>query len=139
MTAWPPARLNTSVCYRSRSDPGYLREIRAAAYGGSAANRRTIVTGRSTHDYRGAGDPERRFLGRGGRRISGERGLPLTTLKASFASYEGMKPRPMRIARGEHRISPREPKVWFTSTDSFAKVLSTGNRDLLRAIAVTTA
>ncbi len=41
----------------------------------------------------------------------------------------------MRIARGEHRVPPREPKVWFISTESFAKVLSAGNRDLLRIIA----
>jgi predicted transcriptional regulator len=27
------------------------------------------------------------------------------------------------------------PKVWFTSTESFAKVLSAGNRELLRIIA----
>jgi predicted transcriptional regulator len=28
-----------------------------------------------------------------------------------------------------------EPKVWFTSTESFAKVRSAGNRELLRGIA----
>lgn len=27
-----------------------------------------------------------------------------------------------------------EPRVWFTSTESFAKVLSAGNRELLRII-----
>jgi len=32
-------------------------------------------------------------------------------------------------------IAPEEPKVWFTSTESFAKVLSAGNRELLRIIA----
>jgi len=41
----------------------------------------------------------------------------------------------MRIARGEHRVARGEPKVWFTSTESFAKVLSAGNRELLRIIA----
>src|SRR5580658_5820537 len=59
----------------------------------------------------------------------------MTTLKVGIASYDEMKSRTMRIARGEHRISPRDPKVWFTSTESFAKVLSAGNRDLLRVIA----
>ena len=40
----------------------------------------------------------------------------------------------MRIARGEK--PPRgTPKVWFTSTGSFSKVLSAGNRELLRIIA----
>ena len=28
-----------------------------------------------------------------------------------------------------------EPRVWFTSTESFVKVLSVGNRNLLRVIA----
>jgi predicted transcriptional regulator len=45
-----------------------------------------------------------------------------------------MKARTLRIARGEQRVSPREPKVWFTSTESFAKVLSAGNRALLGVI-----
>jgi predicted transcriptional regulator len=39
------------------------------------------------------------------------------------------------IGSGEQRIAPDEPKIWFTSTESFAKVLSAGNRDLLRVIA----
>ncbi|MDQ2803479.1 MAG: helix-turn-helix domain-containing protein [Pseudomonadota bacterium] len=39
------------------------------------------------------------------------------------------------MARGELRVAPDEPKVWFTSTESFAKVLSACNRDLLRVIA----
>lgn len=59
----------------------------------------------------------------------------MTTLRAGIASYEEMKARTMRIARGEHRIARGEPKVWFTSTESFAKVLSAGNRELLRIIA----
>jgi predicted transcriptional regulator len=59
----------------------------------------------------------------------------MTTLKVGIASYEEMKSRTMRIARGEQRVSRREPRVWFTSTESFAKVLSAGNRDLLRVIA----
>jgi predicted transcriptional regulator len=59
----------------------------------------------------------------------------MTTLKVGIASYKEMKVRTMRIARGEHRVRPGEPKVWFTSTESFAKVLSAGNRDLLRIIA----
>ena len=58
----------------------------------------------------------------------------MTTLKVGIASYEDMKARTMAVARGEHRIAPDEPKVWFTSTESFAKVLSAGNRDLLRVI-----
>jgi predicted transcriptional regulator len=59
----------------------------------------------------------------------------MTTLKVGIATYEEMKARTMRIARGEYRVAPDEPKVWFTSTESFAKVLSAGNRELLRIIA----
>jgi predicted transcriptional regulator len=59
----------------------------------------------------------------------------MTTLKVGIASYAEMKARAMRIARGEHHVAPDEPKVWFASTESFAKVLSAGNRDLLRIIA----
>ncbi len=59
----------------------------------------------------------------------------MTSLKVGIASYEEMKARTMAIARGERRAAPGEPKVWFTSTESFAKVLSAGNRALLRVIA----
>jgi predicted transcriptional regulator len=59
----------------------------------------------------------------------------MTTLKVGIASYEEMKSRTMAVARGEHRVAADEPKVWFTSTESFAKVLSAGNRELLRVIA----
>lgn len=59
----------------------------------------------------------------------------MTTLKVGIASYDEMKARTLRIARGQHRVGPREPKVWFTSTESFAKVLSAGNRELLQVIA----
>jgi predicted transcriptional regulator len=59
----------------------------------------------------------------------------MTTLKIGIASYDQMKARTMAIARGELRAKPREPKVWFTSTESFAKVLSNKNRALLEVIA----
>lgn len=52
-----------------------------------------------------------------------------------IASYEEMKARTMAIARGEYKPRPDEPKVWFTSPESFAKVLSDRNRALLRVIA----
>jgi predicted transcriptional regulator len=58
----------------------------------------------------------------------------VTTLRIGIASYEDMKARTLAVARGERRIARDEPKVWFTSTESFAKVLSAGNRELLRII-----
>ena len=59
----------------------------------------------------------------------------MTTLKVGIASYAEMKARTMAVAQGKQRIAANEPKVWFTSTESFAKVLSAGNRALLQAIA----
>ena len=58
----------------------------------------------------------------------------MTTLKVGIADYDEMKARTMRIARGEEKPAAGDPKVWFTSTESFAKVLSAGNRELLRII-----
>ena len=59
----------------------------------------------------------------------------MTTLKVGIADYKSMKARTLNIARGEERPGPNDPKVWFTSTESFAQVLSAGNRELLRTIA----
>jgi predicted transcriptional regulator len=59
----------------------------------------------------------------------------MTTLRAGIASYEEMKARTMAVARGERRLGRNEPKVWFASTKSFARVLSDGNRKLLAIIA----
>lgn len=59
----------------------------------------------------------------------------MTTLKVGIASYDEMKARTLAVARGERRIEADEPKVWFTSTESFAKILSASNRALLRLIA----
>ncbi|HKN00863.1 MAG TPA: helix-turn-helix domain-containing protein [Candidatus Binataceae bacterium] len=40
----------------------------------------------------------------------------------------------MTIARGKLKPQAHEPKVWFTSTESFAKVSSNKNRALLAVI-----
>jgi predicted transcriptional regulator len=58
----------------------------------------------------------------------------MRTLRVGIASYEDMKARTLRIARGE-RPARGAPEVWFTSTESFSKVLSVGNHALLRIIA----
>jgi len=58
----------------------------------------------------------------------------MTTLKVGIADYDEMKARTMRIARGEEKPAADDPKVWFTSTESFAQILSSGNRELLRVI-----
>jgi len=59
----------------------------------------------------------------------------MKTLKIGIAGYDQMKARTMAIARGEYRPAKGEPKVWFTSVESFAKVLSQRNRELLALIA----
>jgi predicted transcriptional regulator len=61
----------------------------------------------------------------------------MTTLRVGIASYEQYKARTMAIVRGEYKVAPDEPKVWFSSIDSFAKILSERNRELLRVIAET--
>jgi predicted transcriptional regulator len=61
----------------------------------------------------------------------------MKTLKIGISTYEKMKARTLAIARGELKPKANEPKVWFTSTESFAKVLSNKNRALLATIAAT--
>lgn len=59
----------------------------------------------------------------------------MKTLQIGIAGYDRMKARTMAIARGEHKPAKGEPTVWFTSIESFAKVLSQRNRELLALIA----
>lgn len=59
----------------------------------------------------------------------------MRTLRVGIASYEQMKARTMAIARGKYKPAAGEPKVWFTSAESFARVLSDRNRALLGIIA----
>ncbi len=61
----------------------------------------------------------------------------MTTLNIGIASYEEFKNRTMAIARGEITPSDEEPKVWFTSRESFSRILSDRNRELLATIAKT--
>lgn len=61
----------------------------------------------------------------------------MTTLKVGIASYEQMKARTLAVAGGKQRARRDDPKVWFTSMESFAKVLSDRNRALLALIAET--
>jgi predicted transcriptional regulator len=59
----------------------------------------------------------------------------MKTLKVGIASYKEMKAMTLAMARGQRKLAPHEPRIWFPSTESFARVLSAGNRDLLRIIA----
>ncbi len=61
----------------------------------------------------------------------------MKTLKVGIATYEQFKARTIAIAKGEYKPQSDEPKIWFTSLESFAKLLSTKNRALLKLIAQT--
>jgi len=61
----------------------------------------------------------------------------MTTLKVGIANYEQMKARTLAVARGKQRARGEDPKICFTSMESFAKVLSHRNRALLALIAET--
>jgi predicted transcriptional regulator len=61
----------------------------------------------------------------------------MKTLKIGIASYEQYKARTLAIARGEYTPPANGPKIWFTSLESFAKLLSERNRALLALIAQT--
>jgi predicted transcriptional regulator len=61
----------------------------------------------------------------------------MTTLHVGIATYDQFKKRTLAMARGDYRRAAGEPKVWFTSLESFAKVLSEPNRELLRIIVET--
>lgn len=59
----------------------------------------------------------------------------MKTLKIGIATVQEYKERTMAIARGELTPSPQDPKIWFTSIESAAKLLSQSNRELLALIA----
>ena len=58
----------------------------------------------------------------------------MKTLRIGVASMADLKARTMAVARGELKLGPDEPKLWFTSIESLARVLSDRNRLLLDLI-----
>jgi predicted transcriptional regulator len=58
----------------------------------------------------------------------------MKTLRIGIASLSDMQARTMAVARGELKLPPDEPKLWFTSIESLARVLSDKNRLLLDLI-----
>ena len=55
-------------------------------------------------------------------------------LRIGIATREEMRRRTLAIVRGELVPGPGEPKVWFTSLESLAQVLSRPNKLLLATI-----
>lgn len=58
----------------------------------------------------------------------------MKTLRIGIAPYEQIKARTLAIARGEIKVKPTDPKIWFPSTESLVRVLSDKNRALLAVI-----
>jgi len=58
----------------------------------------------------------------------------IRVLRIGIASREQMKARTLAVARGELKLGANDPKVWFTSLESLAQVLSTKNQLLLELI-----
>lgn len=58
----------------------------------------------------------------------------MKVLRIGIAPYEKMKARALAIAGGDFESRPGEPKLWFTSIESLARVLSDKNRALLDLI-----
>jgi predicted transcriptional regulator len=57
-------------------------------------------------------------------------------LYIGIAPLAQMRARTIAIARGEYHPAKKDPKVWFTSIESLAQVLSTKNQLLLEMIRV---
>jgi len=55
-------------------------------------------------------------------------------LVVGIASYEDMKSRSLAIAKGDYKPKRGDPKVWFRSVESAAKILSEKNQKLLTLI-----
>lgn len=58
----------------------------------------------------------------------------MATLKVGIADHDETKTRTMRGTRGEEKPAAGEPKAWFNSIESFARTLTSGNRELLHII-----
>ena len=54
--------------------------------------------------------------------------------KVGIATHDQLRERALQIARGERRRRAGEPRIWFTSLESLARILSEPNRRLLRII-----
>ena len=59
----------------------------------------------------------------------------MKSLKIGILPQDQMRARVLKIARGELKPKPGDPKVWFPSIRSLAEILSDDNRELLKLIA----
>ena len=57
-----------------------------------------------------------------------------TSITIGILPQDKIRERMLAVAKGELKVKPSDPKVWFTSMRSLAEVLSDENRALLRTI-----
>jgi predicted transcriptional regulator len=55
-------------------------------------------------------------------------------MNIGIMSLEDYRDRTIAIVRGEYKVRPDEPKLWFQSIRRMSEILSEKNRDLLRVI-----
>ncbi len=58
----------------------------------------------------------------------------VSILRVGIAPYNEIKKRTLAIASGKHKPSSHDPKIWFSSIESLAQVLSSKNKILLEII-----
>jgi predicted transcriptional regulator len=58
----------------------------------------------------------------------------MKTIKIGIAPQDKIRERFLAIAKGELKVKPSDPKIWFASMRSLSQVLSDENRALLNAI-----
>jgi len=58
----------------------------------------------------------------------------MKVIKIGIATQDSIRNRMLAIARGEVKVKPSDPKIWFTSMRSLSQVLSDENRALLDVI-----
>lgn len=61
----------------------------------------------------------------------------MKTITIGIMPQDQIRARMLAVAKGEVKVKPNEPRVWFTSMRSLAEVLSDENRALLKVIAET--
>ncbi|MEO5660388.1 MAG: helix-turn-helix domain-containing protein [Polaromonas sp.] len=58
----------------------------------------------------------------------------MKSLTIGILAQDQIRQRMLAVAKGEIKVKPGDPNVWFTSMRSLAEVLSDENRALLRTI-----
>ncbi len=57
----------------------------------------------------------------------------MTPQNVGIATYAEMKARTLAIAKGELQLKPGDPKIWATSPASYARLISSQSRAILKA------